>query len=184
MKKLINSAFAVFAMTIFIVLFSCKKNKDDGSIPKTSTKGLFGKVLLYDEFGTKVSDFSNITIKGYCIDSSYVIDSVLDTRFDSTFTVLNDENGNFSVPNCHTGLYTFVFSKADYGTNKFVGIDHSSSMSDTVKNVMLSKSPMASVSIDSIRLSKDMKLLYINRTVTLTSPTSQKYSVEYKVFLF
>jgi hypothetical protein len=180
MKKHLHITF----VSLFFILgfISCNKNNNSITPTKKTNSGIFGKVLLYDEYGELQSDYSGITITGYCLDSTYLIDTIHKKYFDSTFTVVSDPSGNFSVLKCHQGVYVFTFAKDQFGTHKFVGFEHSSSSGDTLKNVFLSKSTLATVHIDSVRVSSDNKLLFINRTVSLTGSSSKTYAVVTRYF--
>jgi len=172
-----------FVFLFFILgFFSCNKKNDSATPTKTTNSGIFGKVLLYDEYGDLQSDYSGLTINGYCLDTTIIIDTLPKKYYDSTFTIISDLAGNFSILKCHQGVYTFSFAKDQFGTNKFVGFEHSNSSGDTLKNVFLSKSTLATVHIDSIRVSSDNKLLFINRTVSLTGSSSKTYAVVTRYF--
>ena len=124
-KKHFNITF--ICLFFILGIFSCNKKSNSITPTKTTNSGIFGKVLLYDEYGELQSDYSGLKITGYCLDSTYLIDTIHKKYYDSTFTVVSDQNGNFSVLKCHQGVYVFTLTKDQFGTHKFVGSDHSSS---------------------------------------------------------
>jgi hypothetical protein len=161
---------------------SCKKTNDTNQQVLTASKhGIFGKILLYDEYGNVVSDYSGITIKGDYKDTTR-IDPITKTMFDSSFTIVADAKGNIIDTNCISGVYSFTFIKDQFGTNKVVGFSHSTTSGDTLTSIILAKIPLATITIDTVTITPDYKLLNITRKVTLTGNASINYGVVSRYF--
>ena len=181
MKIQVSFAFASLSFLLFCGLFSCNKKNDVSThVLSSDNNGIFGKVLVYDEYGNLLPDAATgvkITVKG--IDTS----ATNSLPFDSSFTLTADDKGFFSIKKCPTKeSYSLSFTKDGFGMYKVSGISHSSASGDTIATTVLAKTPLATVNIDSIRLTKDNRLLYINRTVTLTAPVSSTYAVVTRYF--
>jgi len=184
MKLLYRTSPAIPFVILLLVLLSCKKTNDTNQqVLPASKHGIFGKILLYDEYGDIVSDYSGITIKGDYKDTTRT-NPVTNTIFvfDSTFSLVPDAQGNIIDSNCISGIYSFTFLKDQFGTNKVVGFSHSTTSGDTLTSIILAKIPLATITIDTVTITPDYKLLNITRKVTLTGDASRNYGVVSRYF--
>ena len=88
-------------MALFVALASCSKQNVDAAPTSTFT----GKVLLYDERGTALSDNSGTMVSLY---------------ENASLSTQTAADGSFSLPNVPTGTYRLKVEKAalpfNYGT--------------------------------------------------------------------
>ena len=181
-------ALVLMGLMCSLLFASCKKETSTQSqLLKTTKKGIFGRVLLYDEYGNTVPSYEGLTISGYSTDTigydtTNVVGQKIAICINTHFSTTVDNNGFFALDSCIKGYYTLQFEKNDYGKNIVFKRYHLSANGDTIKNIILSKKTFATVSIDSIGVSGDSKLLSIKRTVTLTANSSNEYSVVTRYF--
>lgn len=122
-KSLLISALAIVA----IAFTSCTKEGPEGPAGKDATlKGsIIGKVTLYDEFGTEITDKSGVTV---------TIDGA-----SPAVTATTDATGKWTVNNISTGTYDLIFSKTGYGMEKYSSFSFVGGVKPTYEDASLSQ---------------------------------------------
>lgn len=177
MRKTVLISITLLNFTFLLVTSCTKVTETNNQILNSSNKGLFGKVLVYNEFGEKQSPLG-VVITAHCTDRNSS-DSIL---FDTIYKTSPDDFGIYSFKDCHRGTYTIVYTKNYIDSNKIIGFSHSSANGDTLNPIILAKPPIATIKILSAELSKNNLLLNIKRVINLTGSTSAEYGVVTRYF--
>ncbi len=127
-------------------------------------RGIWGKALLYNEFGSRESDNSNISIQVRCIDT---VDQSPLTIFDTSYYITTDTKGNWELYKPEGGWYFLEFSKNDYCKTTVYAHHYDTSRADTLETVYLAKPTQGSVEIDSVSIKDDVLSIY--RTLYFTA---------------
>ena len=170
MKKL----SLVFLVALMVVsLFSCNKDVPYNFQENDTTRGMWGNVVLYDEFGNEVLNYEGVSIKAHCIDT-LDIDSLGNVViFDTIINTTTDKKGFWALDKAPSGRYTIEFLKDGYCKNQIYNYSYDTMRADTLDMLYLSVKPQGSIALDSISLTN--KVLNISRTISFTTVQSTDY---------
>ncbi len=164
--------FLVFLLN----LLSCKKNTFSTDDDQNDSRGIFGSVALYSEYGTLLSDASDVQIVAHCVDTLMKDSSGNATSiFDTILTTYTNEVGEWFLEYCPRGYYSITALKNDFGEYSYYNYWYDTVRSDTLSTFMLAKSPLAHVIFDSVRYAQN--LLYLSRTISFLYNYSEDYPV-------
>ena len=168
--------FILFFVLALVSFISCKKTEPFVEEKVSTLRGVFGTVVVYSEFGERISDFSDVQVTARCVDTLSV-DSlgVATDVFDTTLVVLTNELGEWSFEDCPRGFYSVTCAKDGFGTYSVNRYWYDTVRADTLPKLILAQTPPADVVFDSIRYSNG--LLYLSRTISYTSNHSEDYPV-------
>ncbi|MCQ2958795.1 MAG: hypothetical protein MJ198_01215 [Bacteroidales bacterium] len=154
--------FSLFVMIASSMLSSCGKKSfiEDAD----TTRGIWGRALLYNELGEREADNSDVCVKVRCIDT---LEENPLKLLDTTYNVTTDKNGWWELYRPLGGWYFLEFSKTGYCKNTVYSHHYDTSRADTVENVYLAKPVQGSVVIDSVVLKDDVLSIY--RTLYFTA---------------
>ncbi|NLK81048.1 MAG: carboxypeptidase regulatory-like domain-containing protein [Bacteroidales bacterium] len=174
MYSIITHCF--FFLFIVLNLFSCKKTTFPTDEDQSDSRGIFGSVALYSEYGTLLSDASDVQIVAHCVDTLMKDSSGNATDiFDTILTIYTNEEGLWSFENCPAGYYSITALKDGFGEYSRYNHWYDTVRSDTLSTFTLAKSPLAHVIFDSIRYAQN--LLYVSRTISFLYNYSEDYPV-------
>ena len=167
-------------------LFGCKKqDKEATQLLSSTTKGVYGVVEVYDEYGN-ISDFSNVSVVAECIDSIKVdtsaTGSLIPRTKDTILYTITDQYGNYSFKDAPGGHYFISFTKSGYSENKKYNFVHYNSKGDTLSKVIIAKPSPANVYITKVEISQNNKVAYITKKVELTGSSTFEYGVVTRFF--
>ena len=168
-----------YIITICTVLYiflsvSCKKQDTYGVDENDTTRGIWGFIELYDEFGNKILNASGVNVIAHCIDTLSVDTAGNPTAiFDTILTTTSDNKGSWMFNKAPSGRYTIAFSKEGFCNNQYYNFSYDTSRADTLDLLYLSVKPLGSMHIESIALSENV--LQIDRTINFESPQSISY---------
>jgi len=161
------------------VAICCKRYNDTTTtLLSNSAKGIFGRVVLFDENGDSVQACSSIQVEFECVDTTS--GDSLGSRFiyhDSTFVVHTDGFGRYELLDAPFGKYFIRYFLPGYGENRIYNHIHYASKGDTLSDIILAKKPNATISVSKVELSSDKKVLYITKKVDLTGTQAKEYGV-------
>lgn len=154
-----------FLLCAIVVTMFCPSCGEKAYVDDLDTlRGMWGKVLLYNEKGDAESDNSEVKIKVRCVDT--VSSSPL-AVFDTTFFIVSSADGAWEISEPVGGWYSLHFSKAGYCDNVVYSHYYDTSEADTLAPVYLAMQAQGSVEIDSLRLVDGVLSIY--RTLYFTA---------------
>ena len=104
-----NIAFIFF----LISCFSCNKSSTP-AVPGVINRDITGTVYLYNQFGQRVPNGSNVTI--IMTGTSPISNANSIAIYPSNDTAVSDSAGQYILYDVNQGMYTITYSKAGYGT--------------------------------------------------------------------
>jgi len=184
MRNILFIGFIVSNVFAILTIVSCvKQTETNNQLLNSKDKGIFGKVIVFNEYGEIQSSPTNVSITAHCIDTIGYNDSLkLPIIYDTTYKINPNEFGVYSLKNCHSGVYDLLFVKNNSDTNKVIGFSHASATCDSLNSIILAKPPVATLQILSAELSKNNLLLNIKRVISLTGTSSNEYGVVTRYF--
>ena len=151
----------LFAVVATIFAPSCGKKAYVEDVD--TLRGIWGKVVLYNELGSPESDNSDVKIQVRCIDT---VSSNPLSVFDTSYLIMSDSKGSWELYKPKGGWYSLEFSKSGYCKNMVYSHRYDTSHADTLSTIYLTKQAQGAVDIDSLRLNDDVLSIY--RTLYFT----------------
>ena len=163
----------IISTTILIMLFSCNKDVPYVFKENDTTRGIWGEVVLYDEFGNEVMNYEGVSVKAHCVDTIDIDTSGNVIVFDTIIYTTTDAKGFWSFDKAPGGNYTIEFLKDGYCKNQIYNYSYDTMRADTLDMLYLSVKPQGSIALDSISLLS--KVLQISRTISFSTVQSTDY---------
>jgi len=183
MRNILFKLIILSNVFAFLCTVSCvKQTETNNQLLNSNNKGIYGKLLVFNEYGEIQSTSSGISITAHCVDTLSYDSFKNPILFDTTYKSTPDEFGFYSIKDCHRGTYSLLFVKNNSDTNKIIGFSHASASCDSLDPVYLSKPPVASIKLLSAEVSKNNLLLSIKRVITLTGSSTNEYGVVTRYF--
>lgn len=154
-----KSLILSFLSVLFISAFFSSCGKDSYVEDVDTTRGIWGKVLLYDEKGNLESNSSDVTIRVHCIDTLSESEQGA-TIWDTTYYITADARGNWELYKPEGGWYFIDFTKEEYCKNVIYAYQYDTSSADTLETVYLAKPTKGNIEIDSVVLNDNVLSIY------------------------
>lgn len=164
MQLVRNSIITCFVVALMTTMLFPSCGKDAYIENEDTTRGIWGKALLYNELGNVESDNSDISIKVRCVDT---INVTTNSIFDTTYYITTDKDGVWELYRPLGGWYFLEFSKKEYCKTAIYAHHYDTSHADTLDNVYLAKPTQGSVEIDSLSIKDNVLSIY--RTLYFTA---------------
>lgn len=172
----------LFSMVYFS---SCSDDPVSRKVNDDYIAGIYGQVVLYDEYGQEITDRSGITVTADWVDSASV-------RYDTTHkeaphgTVITTTaaDGWYKFENTYSGLYSLTFTADGFGKNMIYNFDFDSTQADTMDLITMAKSPLGSVEILNISNDESKQVYFFTRKLTFTGSTGMEYGLTTRYFFY
>jgi hypothetical protein len=165
MKNPKNSDLPIIAIALVMILalYGCDKFKGaTGPEGPALTGNIVGYVALYDEYGRKLSDHSDVSVR----------------TADSAVSTLTTSSGKWVLDGLKTGCYTLIFSKAGCGTIKRYGLQFSGG-GDYFYGSALPILQLPAFTITSLSVTPSSTSISLNGTISSPAVTGQSRSVRF-----